>query len=182
MKVDLYEKIWMWGVGVMLTLFFAATAWSAVNKGIHPPSHIETIDPSTALTDSRFARQGPWVDRDGRLHVTVLGLMYAWMPAQMTLPAGVPITFHVTSRDVVHGYQIIRTDGQAMAVPGYVSQFTTTIPDTGEYLIACNEYCGIGHHMMSAKLMVVPASAFTMPEPSDDPFKAHAAAHGGHDD
>jgi cytochrome c oxidase subunit 2 len=182
MKVDLYEKIWMWAVGVMLTAFFAATAWSAVARGIHPPSHLETIDPATALSDSRFARQGPWVDGDGQLHVTVLGLMYAWLPAQMTLPADTPITFHITSRDVVHGYQIIRTNGQAMAVPGYVSQFTTTLSSPGEYLIACNEYCGIGHHMMSARLTVVPASAYTMPAPGEDPFKAHAAAMGGHDD
>lgn len=181
MKVDLYEKLWMYGVGLMLTGFFAATAWSAVAKGIHPPSHIETIDPATALSDARFSRQGPWVDREGRLHVTVLGLMYAWLPASMTLPAGVPITFHVTSRDVVHGFQIIRTDGQSMAVPGYVSRFTTTIPEPGDYLVACNEYCGIGHHMMSAKLVVVPAEAFTMPEARDDPFLAHATA-GGHDD
>ena len=179
MRVDLYEKIWMWGVAGMLTLFFAATAWSAVAKGIHPPSHIETIDPAAALTDGRFVRQGPWVDREGRLHVTVLGLMYAWMPARMTLPAGVPITFHLTSRDVVHGYQIIRTDGQAMVVPGYVSQFTTTIPKPGEYLIACNEYCGIGHHMMSATLTVVPEADFTMPVAGDDPFAAHAASRGG---
>jgi cytochrome c oxidase subunit 2 len=39
-----------------------------------------------------------------------------------------------------------------MAVPGYVSQFTVTFPP-GEYVIACNEYCGIAHHVMVGKLI-----------------------------
>ena len=54
-----------------------------------------------------------------------------------------------------HGFEIVRTDGQTMVLPGYVSQFTTTF-DAGEYLITCNEYCGVGHHTMAAKLHVVP--------------------------
>jgi cytochrome c oxidase subunit 2 len=41
-----------------------------------------------------------------------------------------------------------------MVVPGYVSQFTTTFTRSGEYLITCNEYCGIAHHMMVGKLIV----------------------------
>jgi cytochrome c oxidase subunit 2 len=41
-----------------------------------------------------------------------------------------------------------------MVVPGYVTQFTVTFDRAGEYLIACNEYCGVGHHMMSGKLIV----------------------------
>jgi cytochrome c oxidase subunit 2 len=41
-----------------------------------------------------------------------------------------------------------------MVVPGYVSQFTTTFATPGEYLIVCNEYCGTGHHLMFAKLIV----------------------------
>ena len=180
MKVDLYEKIWMWGVATMLTLFFAATAYSAVVNNIRPPSHVETIDPATVMTDPRFARQGAWTDPEGRLHVTVIALMYTFVPQRLTLPAGVPITFHLTSRDLVHGFQIIRTNGQAMVVPGYVSQFTTTIPDPGEYMIACNEYCGIGHHQMSTSLTVVPADQYTGADSRDDPFAAHAA--GGHDD
>ena len=58
MNVDLYERIWMWGVGAMLAVFFGSTAAAAVMSQIHPPSHIETIDPRTALSDPRFKRQG----------------------------------------------------------------------------------------------------------------------------
>jgi cytochrome c oxidase subunit 2 len=164
MNVDLYERIWMWGVTVVLALFFTSTAVAAFGHGIHPPSHIETIDPTKALGDARFKTQGVSVDGGGRVHARVVGLMFTWLPGEMTIPADTPVTFHLTSIDVIHGYQIVRTNGQTMVVPGYVSQFTTQF-EAGEYLIACNEYCGVGHHMMAAKLHVVPASQWQAAAP-----------------
>ena len=162
MNVDLYERLWMWAVSGILALFFGSTAMAALGHQIHPPSHIETIDPRTALTDPRFRPQGVSVDGDGRVHARVVGLMYAWLPAEMTVPAMTPVTIHLTSADVIHGYQIVRTNGQAMVVPGYVCQFTTEFA-AGDYLIACNEYCGVGHHGMAAKLHVVPRSRWQAP-------------------
>jgi cytochrome c oxidase subunit 2 len=165
MNVDLYERIWMWSVGVMLALFFTSTAAAAFGHQVHPPSHVETIDPSTALTDARFRPQGVSVDASGRIHVAIVGLMFAWLPGELTLPADTPVTFRMTSADVVHGYEIVRTDAQTMVIPGYVSQFTTQFP-AGEYLVACNEYCGVGHHTMATQLHVVPRSAWHAPEVS----------------
>jgi cytochrome c oxidase subunit 2 len=162
MNVDLYERLFMWAVAAMLTLFFGSTAIAALGHQIHPPSHVETIDPRTALTDPRFHAQGVSVDRDGHVHARVVGLMFAWLPPEMALPAETPVTFHLTSADVIHGYEIVRTDGQSMVVPGYVSQFTTEFT-AGDYLIACNEYCGVGHHTMAAKLHVVPRSQWRAP-------------------
>jgi cytochrome c oxidase subunit 2 len=162
MNVDLYERIWMWGVGAMLAVFFGSTAAAAVMSQIHPPSHIETIDPRTALSDPRFKRQGVSVDASGRVHATVVGLMFTWMPTELILPADTPVTFHLTSPDVIHGFEIVRTNGQAMVVPGYISQFTTQFA-AGEYLVACNEYCGVGHHTMASRLKVVPKSQWQAP-------------------
>jgi cytochrome c oxidase subunit II len=162
MKVDLYERIWMYAVVVMLALFFTSTAVAAVKGGIHPPSHVETIDPTKVFTDVRFTPQGVSVDQSGRVHARVIGLTFAWMPAMMTIPAGTPVTFHVTSTDVLHGFEIVGTNGQSMVVPGYVSQFTTTF-DPGEYLVACNEYCGVGHHTMASRIRVVPRAQWTAP-------------------
>jgi cytochrome c oxidase subunit 2 len=162
MNIDLYERIWMYGVGVVLAIFFTSTAVAALGHQIHPPSHIETIEPGKALSDPRFKKQGVSVDPEGRVHVRVVGLMFLWMPAEMTIPADTPVTFHLTSIDVIHGYQILRTNGQTMVVPGYVSQFTTRF-EAGEYLIACNEYCGVGHHTMASKLHVVPSAQWKAP-------------------
>ena len=67
MKIDLYEKIWMYGAGVMLTLFFASLANGAVRQGHHPPSHVETIDPAAVMKDERFRTQGVRVDEQGNV-------------------------------------------------------------------------------------------------------------------
>jgi cytochrome c oxidase subunit 2 len=162
MKIDLYEKIWMIGTGCMLALFFSVIAYEAVAMGRMPPSHIETIDPKTVLSDARFNPQGVRVGADGSINVHVVGLMFVWLPGELTLPAGKPVTFHITSVDVTHGYEIVRTNAQSMVIPGYVSQFTTTF-DPGEYLVVCNEYCGNGHHTMFGKLHVVPADQWQAP-------------------
>ena len=45
MNVDLYEKIWMYGVAVMLALFFGSTAMAASGRNIHPPGHVVRIEP-----------------------------------------------------------------------------------------------------------------------------------------
>ena len=169
MRVDLYEKIWMWGVAVMLSLFFTSTAIAALRDSRHPPSHVETIDATRVMADVRFRVPGVSVDATARVQVRVVGMTFAWLPADITIPAETPVTFRVTSMDVVHGFEIVRTDGQTMVLPGYVSQFTTTF-DVGEYLITCNEYCGIGHHTMAAKLHVVPRAEWrgktaTLPPP-----------------
>lgn len=160
MKVDLYEKIWMWGVAGMLTLFFGSLANGALRADRHPPSHVETIDPMGVMRDPRFQTQGVRVDGEGRVHAWIVGLTFVWLPAEMTVPADTPITFHLTAVDVNHGFQIVRTNGQSMVIPGYISQFTTQFA-AGEYLIVCNEYCGLGHHEMAGKLHVVPAGEWT---------------------
>ena len=125
MKVDLYERIWMWGTAGMLALFFGSTAFAAIGRQFQPPSHVETINPARAMSDPRFARRGVWQDDQGGVHVTVIGMMFAWLPDHVTVPAETPVTFHLTSPDVTHGYQIVRTNGQTMVIPGYVSRFTT---------------------------------------------------------
>lgn len=179
MKVDLYERIWMWAVGGILLLFFGSLARGALGQGFHPPSHVETINPSTVLRDPRFATQGVRVEPDGRLHVWIVGLSYVFMPAELTIPADTPVTFHLTSLDVVHGFQVVRTNGQTMIIPGYVSRFTTRF-EAGEYLVACNEYCGIGHHTMMGKLHVVPKDQWTPPAPTATTPVTEGDRHAGH--
>jgi cytochrome c oxidase subunit 2 len=60
-----------------------------------------------------------------------------------------------TTKDVIHGFEMAGTNINMMLEPGYVSEYTTTFDKAGEYLVVCNEYCGAGHHLMSAKIEVV---------------------------
>jgi cytochrome c oxidase subunit 2 len=180
-NVDLYERIWMVGVAVMLAAMFSVMAVAGIGHSETPPSHVETIDPRAVLTDARFRQAGVSVDQKGHLHATVVGTTFAWLPGSMTLPAATAVTFHVTSVDVIHGFEIVRTNGQTMVIPGYVSQFTTQF-GAGDYMIACNEYCGVGHHLMFGKLTVVPQSQWHAPTATyrGSPLVAVGDAHEHH--
>lgn len=158
MHVHLYERFWMWAAGGMIALFLGATAYAVLAHGSLPPSHVETVNPAEVWTDARFAERGVTANPDGSVTVTGLALMFAFQPNEIRVPAGRRVTFRLTSPDVIHGFQIVGTNGNTMIVPGYVSQFTAVFETPGEYLIVCNEYCGLGHHGMYATLIVEAAS------------------------
>jgi cytochrome c oxidase subunit 2 len=40
------------------------------------------------------------------------------------------------------------------AYPGYEHVITLTPTESGEFGIICNEFCGIGHHLMTGKIYV----------------------------
>ncbi|HTR20005.1 MAG TPA: cupredoxin domain-containing protein [Gemmatimonadales bacterium] len=153
MNVPFYEKIWMWAAAVIITAFAVTVTVGYASSALQPPSHVETIDPTKVFTDPRFAQRGVTLTDHGAT-VVMVAMMFAYNPAEVHVPAGKPVTFRLTSIDVTHGFQIVGTNGNTMIIPGYVSQFTTTFAQPGEYLIVCNEYCGLSHHLMSAKLVV----------------------------
>jgi cytochrome c oxidase subunit 2 len=43
-----------------------------------------------------------------------------------------------------------------MLLPGQLSRVTRRFDQPGEYPMMCHEYCGIGHHIMGGKIIVVP--------------------------
>lgn len=65
------------------------------------------------------------------------------------------VKFIATSKDVVHGFEIAKTNINMMLEPGHISEYTTTVNKKGEFLVVCNEYCGMGHAEMHATLKVV---------------------------
>ena len=157
MNVALYEKIWMWAAAGLIAAFLVTLTVGLAGSSLQPPSHVETIDPTQVDADPRFAQPGVTVTAQG-VTVVVVASLYAFVPDGARIPANRPVTFRITSRDVTHGFQIVGTNGNTMVVPGYVSQFTTTFREPGEYLVLCNEYCGIGHHNMHGTLIVEEAA------------------------
>lgn len=154
MHVDLYERIWMWAAGGIVILFLGAIVLGAALQAIQPPGHLETVDPTALAEHPEFASPTLTTRADGTVVVPVVAQMFAFSPDPIEVPANRPVTFRVTSADVIHGFEVIGTNANAMAVPGYVTQFTVIFARPGEYLIACHEYCGILHHNMVGKLIV----------------------------
>jgi cytochrome c oxidase subunit 2 len=154
MNVDLYEKIWMWMAGGLLGVFLGAIFLMAGVEAVQPPGHIETVDPTTLSSHPEFSKPSVAVAADGSIRVSIVASMFEFNPSPIRVPANRPVTFRLTSSDVIHGFEVANTNANAMAIPGYVTQFTLTFPTPGEYVIACNEYCGLQHHAMVGSLIV----------------------------
>src|SRR4249920_1540788 len=107
MQVDLYERIWMWAAGVLVVLFLGAIFLTVGAQAIEPPSHIETLDPTTIATHPEFG--SPVITRrpDGSVVVPVVAAMFAFNPDPIEVPANVPVTFRLTSMDVIHGFEVV---------------------------------------------------------------------------
>lgn len=153
MHVDLYERIWMWLGVAIVGMFLAAILVPAATMAVHPPSHVETIDPETVLDHPEFGTGGVAIGPDGQVTVSVIASMFSFGPDPIEVPAGRPVTFRLTSSDVLHGFEVVGTNANAMAIPGYVSQFTVTFAKPGRYDVVCHEYCGVMHHAMVGTLV-----------------------------
>lgn len=144
----------MWASAGLIALFLVAILVPAALQAVHPPSHIETVDPAALAAHAEFGTPTVSTRSDGRIVASVVASTFAFSPDPIVVPVGLPVTFRITSSDVMHGFQIVGTNANSMAIPGYVSQFSLTFTRRGEYVITCNEYCGILHHAMVGKLIV----------------------------
>src|SRR5262249_52966868 len=158
MNVELYEKIWMWAGGVLLAAFLGVIFVMTGLEAVEPPGHIETVDPAALSSNPEFSKPVVRAGSDGGITVPVVASMFEFSPSPIEVPSDRPVTFRLTSSDVIHGFQVVHTNANAMAIPGYITQFTLTFKQPGEYVIACNEYCGLQHHNMVGKLIVTKAT------------------------
>jgi cytochrome c oxidase subunit 2 len=84
-------------------------------------------------------------------------------PAQaiIHIPAGEPVDFHITSRDVIHSFWIPRLGGKMDAIPGRVNILRLQADAPGIYRGICAEFCGVGHALMPFEVHAHDASEFT---------------------
>src|SRR5690625_3482273 len=79
---------------------------------------------------------------------------FSFTPGDIEVPVGLTVNFIMTSKDVVHGFQVAGTNLNAMIMPGHIQEISQTFNEPGEYLVLCNEYCGTGHQLMSTTITV----------------------------
>jgi cytochrome c oxidase subunit 2 len=74
----------------------------------------------------------------------------------LRVPAGARILFQLASTDVIHGFSLPNFRVKQDAVPGMINWLTFTTRHTGDYAIACQQHCGVGHYKMKGVLSVLP--------------------------
>ncbi len=165
MHIHKYEKLWLiFGVGSLI-LFLVILAIGAFYKGIHPPSHMDTIDPKNVQEHESFKEENLGLRQVGEneyiVNVLSSGFYYDLGKDEndkavntIRIPVGAKVLFQTTSTDVVHGFQIAGTNVNMMVEPGHISTLETVMQKPGTYTLLCNEYCGSGHHYMAATVEV----------------------------
>jgi cytochrome c oxidase subunit 2 len=88
---------------------------------------------------------------------------------ELYLPVNRPVTFDVTSEDVVHSFWIVEMGAKVDANPGEITSVSVTPDKLGTFTVRCAELCGIYHSYMDARVNVV----------SDADFQSWLSAHSG---
>ena len=97
---------------------------------------------------------------------------------QLNLPVDKPAIVHLSSKDVIHSFNVPELRVKQNAVPGMGIEVWFTPTRTGRYELACNQICGLGHYRMRGFVTIQEQAEFQawMDE------QVAAAASSGEDD
>jgi cytochrome c oxidase subunit II len=156
------ELLWSFGVGVFIAAVLSMILLTALTMGVNPPSNVERIDPKVLHLAGEFAEHnlGTTVAADGSVTVRAIATQFMFVPECIAVPANRRVTLRFASPDVIHGLLITGTNVNTMVVPGFVAQVHTEFTRSGDLLMPCHEYCGLGHSDMWATVQVLSEEQF----------------------
>ena len=163
MHVHNYEKLWLGASLLMIVGFVSTVVYGAVGAGVVMVNDEGgQVNPGNLGNTSGFDDPGVTKVGPNEYEAHIIAMQFAYQPGTIEVPANSTVTFHVTSRDVLHGFEIVGTNANTMVIPGEVAKVTVEFDEPGRYGIVCHEYCGSGHHDMAGELIVQEPSNFTM--------------------
>jgi cytochrome c oxidase subunit 2 len=165
-------------VGLMVLFVMRYRRRSAGQEALAAPSHntslevLWTVVPVILVATMFFFGFQGYMDLTqaplNAYNIDVNGQKWKW---QFTYPTGYvdedlhvpvdrPIQLTMTSSDVIHSLFIPDLRIKRDVVPGRYTKiwFTTKVP--GDYPLLCAQYCGTGHSVMGARLIVHPRGEF----------------------
>ena len=163
LPLGIHEKVWLsLVVLVSVGLFVMMPVWHFAG------SQNSSAESYRVSPEDFFQRVTQWVGTAEKVQeglrpptgdVYLAAMRFAWFPNSIVLEAGVPYRIHLSSKDVNHGFSVHREGEPSQkanfqVVPGYEYVLTMTFQEAGVYNIVCQEYCGIGHQSMVAKITV----------------------------
>ncbi|MEK7380526.1 MAG: cytochrome C oxidase subunit II [Gemmatimonadota bacterium] len=157
------EKMWVAiAFGWCMVLFAMMPLWHF--KGGQNPSGIRRkVEPTAFFARTQeFIRQYqvgvdngiPVVAPPPGADIYLTAMAFQWTPV-LKLQIGKEYTLHLSSLDVNHGFSLLPVNVNFQVVPGYDYGLRVTPNAAGDFRIICNEFCGIGHHTMVGKVIVV---------------------------
>jgi cytochrome c oxidase subunit 2 len=175
------EKVWFTIAFVWCMVLFAMMPlWhlrggqnpTGIRARVEPAAYLERVQQFIADYGTGEVENGvPVVAPPPGAEIYLLAAQFQWTPV-LKLQQGAEYTLHLSSLDVNHGFNLHPFNVNFQVVPGYDYGLRVTPTDAGDYRIVCNEFCGVGHHLMVGKVLVEPAG-------STDAAASAGAAVGG---
>lgn len=131
------EIVWIVIPSLLLVAIFAYGLFVFVKMRTPLPGATEV-----QVTASQF--QWSFKYQDGRTSVN-----------ELRLSLGKPVKLIMTSRDVIHGFYIPGYRQKQDVLPGRYTYLWLLPQKTGTFDIFCSQYCGTGHSLMRANLIVM---------------------------
>ena len=157
------ELIWiviafLWG----LVMFFMMIYWHGageqnLSNEAYRMSPAAFSEKTNAMVEQYKVREEagyPVVHPPPGSEVYMLARLWQWWPI-LELEKGQSYRLHLSSLDWQHGFSLQPVNINLQVHPGYDMVVTLTPTETGEFTVICNEFCGIGHHNMVGKIIVV---------------------------
>ena len=144
--MDKYEKRIIGFTAIVLCVFLFALLYNAFSRKIDVPSCV----PYSKVFEHPQLKK---VD-DKTYELYMVAKMWSFTPDDIELPKGARVDLYLSSKDVVHGFNIVEKDVNLMAVPGGINKTTLEFNKEGVYNIVCHEYCGAGHQNMMGRIIV----------------------------
>jgi len=165
------EKVWIVIAFIWCMILFAMMPLWHLRGGQNTTGIRHRVEPTDFrdrtnefIADYQVGEEAgiPIVEPPPGSDVYLIGMMWQWRPI-LRLQEGAEYTLHLSSLDVNHGFNLYPFNVNFQVVPGYDYALKLTPSEPGEYRIVCNEFCGIGHHLMVGRVEVIEASAATVP-------------------
>ena len=152
------ERLWLWLIiltSVLMALITVGWLWVG-EQNVPVQSRLTTpedFEKQVAAFTQKFQVSPGVVRVPPGQDAYMMAKMWNWTP-ELRLKAGQTYNIWLSSRDVLHGFSITGAGLNVMAAPGHAYRVRLTPQEPGEYLIICNEYCGVGHASMTGKIVV----------------------------
>lgn len=164
------EKLWIGIAFVWCLVLFAMMPFWHLRGGQNPTGVRHTVDAEAfrARVDEFIAsyqigddRGYPIVAPPPGSDIYLQASMWSWRPI-LQLEKGAEYTLHLSATDVNHGFSLLPLNVNLQVVPGYDYALRVTPTEAGDFRIVCNEFCGVGHHLMIGRVIVVDPAAPTV--------------------
>ena len=86
--------------------------------------------------------------------VKITARKFEYEPSEIHLKLGEPVVLELTSKDVIHGFNIPDLGLRADIEPGATVRVRLVPEKAGTFEFHCDNFCGIDHESMNAAIIV----------------------------